>query len=301
MSAPKLLKEKPSNIWPLIGLILARSFLAVGIVLGVLSSYFELAGWTVLAILIAGIIFILFARRSLHKYSALEMRFLSNYNEKEENERRSKPIASSVSQKLADYDVHTETMTLSPNSTYAGKTLKDIPFRARTGANIIKIARGSLNIIVPSGDEVLFPGDRMLAIGTTAQLESLRNMLDSAIIPESATMRSGWGFRIVPEVLTEDSFLTGKTLRGINLRKYHCMVISVLRDNDFITNPEPDFRFRAGDTVWIAGNLAGDRLELHEFRIEIRFQVNPEDRNLNDAFSVARDLVRLVVPSHSRA
>ena len=256
MSAPKLLKEKPSNIWPLIGLILARSFLAVGIVLGVLSSYFELAGWTVLAILIAGIIFILFARRSLHKYSALEMRFLSNYNEKEENERRSKPIASSVSQKLADYDVHTETMTLSPNSTYAGKTLKDIPFRARTGANIIKIARGSLNIIVPSGDEVLFPGDRMLAIGTTAQLESLRNMLDSAIIPESATMRSGWGFRIVPEVLTEDSFLTGKTLRGINLRKYHCMVISVLRDNDFITNPEPDFRFRAGDTVWIAGNLA---------------------------------------------
>ena len=256
MSAPKLLKEKPSNIWPLIGLILARSFLAVGIVLGVLSSYFELAGWTVLAILIAGIIFILFARRSLHKYSALEMRFLSNYNEKEENERRSKPIASSVSQKLADYDVHTETMTLSPNSTYAGKALKDIPFRARTGANIIKIARGSLNIIVPSGDEVLFPGDRMLAIGTTAQLESLRNMLDSAIIPESATMRSGWGFRIVPEVLTEDSFLTGKTLRGINLRKYHCMVISVLRDNDFITNPEPDFRFRAGDTVWIAGNLA---------------------------------------------
>ena len=109
---------------------------------------------------------------------------------------------------------------------------------------------------MPSGDEVLFPGDRMLAIGTTAQLESLRNMLDSAIIPESATMRSGWGFRIVPEVLTEDSFLTGKTLRGINLRKYHCMVISVLRDNDFITNPEPDFRFRAGDTVWIAGNLA---------------------------------------------
>ena len=151
------------------------------------------SGWTVLAILIAGIIFILFARRSLHKYSALEMRFLSNYNEKEENERRSKPIASSVSQKLADYDVHTETMTLSPNSTYAGKALKDIPFRARTGANIIKIARGSLNIIVPSGDEVLFPGDRMLAIGTTAQLESLRNMLDSAIIPESATMRSGWG------------------------------------------------------------------------------------------------------------
>lgn len=253
-SAPKLLKEKPSNIWPLMGLIFARSFLAVGIVLAVLSSYFHLAGWTVLAIFFAGIIFILFARQSIHKYSALEMRFLSNFNEKEENERRSKPVASSVSQKLADYDVHTETLTISQNSTYAGKALKDIPFRAETGANIIKITRGSMNMIVPSGDVSLFPGDQMLAVGTSAQLESLRNMMACAVAPE--IQDSGNSFKIVPEALTEESFLTGKTLRGTNLRKYHCMVISVLRGSEFITNPEPDFRFQAGDTVWIAGNLA---------------------------------------------
>lgn len=252
-SAPKLLKEKPSNIWPLMGLIFARSFLAIGIVLGVLSSYFHLAGWTVLAIFFAGIIFILFARQSMHKYSALEMRFLSNYNEKEEYERRSKPVSSSVSQKLADYDVHTETLTVPQNSTYAGKQLKEIPFRADSGANIIKISRGAMNIIVPSGDVALFPGDRMLAVGTSAQLESLRNMMDASIARE--TTDSGIGFKIEPKLLTADSFLTGKTLRGINLRKYHCMVISVLRGSQFITNPEPDFRFQEGDTVWIAGNV----------------------------------------------
>ena len=253
-SAPKLLKEKQSNIWPLMGLIFARSFLAVGIVLAVLSSYFRLAGWTVLAIFFAGIIFTLFARRSIHKYSALEMRFLSNYNEKEENERRSKPVSSSVSQKLADYDVHTETLTVSQDSTYAGKQLKDIPFRAETGANIIKITRGSANITIPSGDVVLFPGDRMLAVGTSAQLESLRNMMAGAVAP--ASQDKGSVFRIEPETLTADSFLTGKTLRGTNLRKYHCMVISVLRGSQIITNPEPDFRFLEGDTVWIAGDIA---------------------------------------------
>lgn len=256
-SAPKLLKEKQSNIWPLMGLIFARSFLAVGIVLAVLSSYFRLAGWTVLAIFFAGIIFTLFARRSIHKYSALEMRFLSNYNEKEENERRSKPVSSSVSQKLADYDVHTETLTVSQDSTYAGKQLRDIPFRAKTGANIIKITRGSTNITIPSGDVVLFPGDRMLAVGTSTQLESLRNMMAGAIAP--ASQDKGSVFRIEPETLTADSFLTGKTLRGTNLRKYHCMVISVLRGSQIITNPEPDFRFQEGDTVWVAGNV--DELE----------------------------------------
>ena len=183
-SAPKLLKEKPSNIWPLMGLIFARSFLAVGIVLAVLSSYFHLAGWTVLAIFFAGIIFILFARRSIHKYSALEMRFLSNFNEKEENERRSKPVASSVSQKLADYDVHTGRLPsprIPPTPERLSRIFLSGQKRGRTSS---KITRGSMNMIVPSGDVSLFPGDQMLAVGTSAQLESLRNMMACAVAPE---------------------------------------------------------------------------------------------------------------------
>jgi len=252
-SAPKLLKEKESNVWPLMGLIFARSFLAVGIVLAVLSSYFHLAGWTVLAIFFAGIIFILFARQSIHRYSALEKRFLSNYNEKEEDERRSKPVSSSVSQNLADYDVHTDTLTIGQNSSYAGVALKDIPLRAETGANIIKINRGDQHFIVPSGDVVLFPGDELLAVGTSAQLDSLKNMFTEATV--HVAPGSGSNFKIKPEVLASDSTLIGKTLMSLNLRKYHCMVISVLRGSQFITNPEPDFRFREGDTVWIAGNV----------------------------------------------
>ena len=54
-------------------------------------------------------------------------------------------------------------------------------------------------------------------------------------------------------VLNEGSYLTGKTLRTAHLRDYHCMVISLLRGNDFITNPQPDEKFLPGDTVWIAG------------------------------------------------
>ena len=36
------------------------------------------------------------------------------------------------------------------------------------------------------------------------------------------------------------------------------MIISVLHDGTFITNPEPDYPFEEGDTVWVAGNT--DRL-----------------------------------------
>ena len=254
-SAPKLIKEKQSNIWPIMGLVLARGFLAISVILGVLSTYFDLAGWTILAIIIAGIAFIMLARKSIHKYSGLEKRFLQNYNEREESERRAKPVSSSVRQKLSTYDVRTEAFLIAPESSFAGSRLKDLPIRDQSGANIIKIQRGSISIVVPSADATLFPGDRLLAVGTTEQLEKLRNLISNSI--EDSTLETGDdGFGIEPRTLTANSFLTGKSLRSASLRKYQCMVISVLRGEQFITNPEPDLVFQEGDTVWIAGNIS---------------------------------------------
>ena len=42
--ASKLLKEKSSNKWPIAGLVLARSFLAISMILSVIASHFHLAG-----------------------------------------------------------------------------------------------------------------------------------------------------------------------------------------------------------------------------------------------------------------
>ncbi len=202
-SAPKLLKEKDSNIWPLIGLVIVRTFIVIGVILAVLSSHFNLGGWTVLAIILGGAFFILFARKTMHRYSALEERFLKNYNDKEETERRCKPVASSVRQKLSTYDVRTEVFTVAQESSYAGEPLKDLPIRSKSGANIIKITRGSLNITIPSGDVRRVPGDRLLAVGTTDQLERLRNMISDSIPDfEEETEES---FRIEPTILASDS------------------------------------------------------------------------------------------------
>ena len=196
-SAPKLIKEKQSNIWPITGLVFARSFLVIGIILGVLSSYFHLAGWTVLAIMPAGIVFIFMARKSMHRYSALEKLFLQNYNEREESERRRRPVSSSVRQKLSTYDVRTEAIRIAQESMLAGMKLKDLPLRDRSGANIIKITRGTKSITIPSGEVEIFPGDVLLAVGTTDQLERLRNMISDSV-PDTPFETGDDGFRIEP-------------------------------------------------------------------------------------------------------
>jgi CPA2 family monovalent cation:H+ antiporter-2 len=255
-SAPKLIKEKQSNIWPLIGLTLVRSFIVVAMILVVVSSYFRLAGWTVFAIILAGIIFIFFARRSVHKFNQLEKHFLDNYNVREESERKARPVTSTVRQKLADYGVNTVSLTLSPESSLAGTKLKDIPFRSESGANIIKITRGRINIIVPSGDVAIFPGDKLLAVGTDEQIGKLKSMIDASVPSlDEIEDEADANFEIRSITLLQDSFLTGKTLRSLKLRNHKCMVISVLRNGEIITNPEPDFLFSEGDTVWLAGDV----------------------------------------------
>ena len=253
-SAAKLLREKNSNKWPIAGLVLTRTFLAISMVLSVIASHFHLAGWAVFLIIFGGIAFIYIGRRTMHRYYALEQLFLSNLNEKEEIERRRRPVTTSVPDKMAGYDVHLELLEVSPDCAFVGKPLREIPFRAETGANLIKIERGSQSITIPSGEVCIYPHDRLLAVGTTEQIERLRTMLaESAAGPAAAPDTE---FEVVPVTLDEDSYLTGKTLRSTNMRDYHCMVISVLSENGFHTNPRPDYEFKSGDVVWIAGETS---------------------------------------------
>ncbi|MGN0202446.1 MAG: cation:proton antiporter [Candidatus Cryptobacteroides sp.] len=253
-SVTKLLKEKERNVWPIFGLILLRSFIATGIVLGVVSTYFHMAGWMVLVCIFAGLCFILAARRSVHRISALEEHFLKNLNARESSEKISRPVSASVRKELEHYNVFTKAIEVPAESSFAGALLKDIPFRSRTGANIIKISRGSRNILVPSGEQEIFPGDRILVVGTREQIEKFQELTEASA-DKGAAETEMQDFKIEAVTLNMDSFLTGKSLRSANLRKYGCMVISVLHEGDFITNPEPDFRFKEGDTIWIAGDV----------------------------------------------
>ena len=252
--AAKLLTEKNANKWPLAGLVLTRTFLAISMILSVIASHFHLAGWAVVLIFLGGLVFVIASRSTMHRYSALEQRFLSNLNEKEEAERKRHPITNSVRNKMAGYDVHLELLEVSPDSIFIGQQLKDIPFRAETGANLIKIQRGSQSITIPSGDVRIFPYDKLLAVGSSTQIDALRAMLsqsDTQLAPLTEQE-----FEVAPVTLDEDSFLSGKVLREINMRQYRCMVISVLHEGEFITNPKPDYRFGAGDIVWIAGETS---------------------------------------------
>ena len=255
-SSIKLIKAKQANIWPVISLALLRIMIAMGFVVSVIASHFNLAFWTILLILISGVAFFFIGRRSISKFTIVEDRFMANLNEKEQQQRRMTPVTSKVTDKMARYNVKTDMLTISPDSLYAGKPLRELPFRHKSGVNIVKIVRGSHTIMIPTGNEVVFPYDKLLAVGTKEQLAEFRkDMAENVSVQEqqAADTMPPREFQLDSITLKEDSWLTGKTLLETDMRSYGCMVISVVSDGQITTNPKPDYRFRAGDIVWLAG------------------------------------------------
>ena len=257
-SAVKLLKQKKNNALPIFALILLRSMIAIGAVLSVVAARVKLSAWAIVLIIIAGITLIMIARHYVKKYTRFEQMFINNLNEKEKRQRELAPVSSSVMAKLGNYDVHLELICVSPDSEYIGQKLKDLPLRSITGANIIKITRGSRSIIIPSGDEVLYPMDALLAVGSSEQIEKLKGLVENSKAErESSSNEAQSDFTVNSVCLGDDSPLCGKKLSDTNMRQNACMVVSVARGNEFTTNPAPDFVFESGDLVWIAGQKEG--------------------------------------------
>ncbi len=255
-SAAKLLKEKPSNRWPVLSLSLIRSFIAIAFVLELFMAHFRLSWWLALLISVAGVAFFLTARRSARKYSPLELKFMSNLNQKEDFEKLRAPVTASVKDKLSGYDVHIGPFVVSADSQMVGKELRSIPELKDSGVNIVKIQRGSHSILIPRGTERIYPCDRLLAVGTDEQTAAFGEAMKAAVRQPDGSADEE--FTVEKVTLDSVSYLTGKTLRDTDMRSAGCMVISVLgADGKFRTNPKPDYRFRDGDTVWLAGTVDG--------------------------------------------
>jgi CPA2 family monovalent cation:H+ antiporter-2 len=67
-------------------------------------------------------------------------------------------------------DADLEAVSIKQNSPAAGKLIRELELRTRTGASIVGVQRGDTRIINPGPDEEILSGDQVLLLGTQAQL-----------------------------------------------------------------------------------------------------------------------------------
>ncbi len=77
------------------------------------------------------------------------------------------------------YKANSEKIAINPGSPFALKPIRDLDMRAKTGATIVGIERGGENLVNPDPDEKLQIGDKVLVLGSTAQLAAARALLTS--------------------------------------------------------------------------------------------------------------------------
>lgn len=248
--AVKLIKKNNANKLPVYALMLLRVFIATGFVIIVILNRFTLSWWLLLILILSTAFIILIFRLSFHRLSRMETRFLSNLNAKEDQRRQQAPVATSLKEKMDIYNVHTASVLISQDFAFAGKTLREMPFRDSSGVNIVKIQRGTRSVIIPSGGEQILPGDRLLAVGTAEQLTEFKRIISESELPAEPKADN---FVVEPLTISATSNLNGVTLRASNMRASGCMVVSVIRNGHIITNPHADFEINEGDIIWLAG------------------------------------------------
>jgi CPA2 family monovalent cation:H+ antiporter-2 len=80
-------------------------------------------------------------------------------------------------------EVGLESLTLAPGMPGAGKSLRELELKTRTGAWVVGIERESREIVNPDADEILIPGDRLLIVGNGERLAAARGVLRGAEHP----------------------------------------------------------------------------------------------------------------------
>jgi len=250
-AARTLIEKKSTNIWLIASIMVVRVMIASFFVVAVVSREFHLTSLSLVLLFAAIAAIYCVSKFSLKKASRIEDRFFQNLNAKELEEKKNFVVTTALKNQLRGYDLHIGSLVVSSDSAYIGRTLREMPFRHTTGVNIIKIVRGSRKIIIPGGDEIIYPADVLYAVGTSGQLKAFKESMKEDVIPENNESNDTF---VVKKVEIKDvSPLCHKSLRELNMRASGCMVVSVLRSGVFNANPKPDSVFLEGDLVWIAG------------------------------------------------
>lgn len=245
--------ENRLNRLPLIFTILARGAIATAILFYICNYLARFNNAIVITLAVVVIALMALSRRLKKQSIEIEQKFMRNL--------RSRDIAAQVSGQrrplfedtLEDRDIHIGDFTLSEDTQWAGKTLAQLRLGERFGVHVSSILRGSQRINIPDGQTIVFPGDRLQAIGSDEQLQAFGTAVRSEVIPADPHIEDR-EMKLQKLSLSAHSPLVGKTLKDSGIRdKYGCMLVGVEAGQHDITAIPPSRPFQAGDIIWVVG------------------------------------------------
>lgn len=154
---------------------------------------------------------------------------------------------------LLDRDIHISCFDVPEDSTWSGKSLRELHLRQRFGVDMSSIMRGSQRLNIPNGDTIIFPGDKLQVIGNDEQLQKFALSLTNDIYPEDLEIEKR-EMKLRQLIIGSKSEFCGKSLIESGIRdKYNCMVVGLEEGQENLTKIAPSYVFQKGDILWIVG------------------------------------------------
>ena len=249
----RLWVESSINRVPLLFTVFVRFIIALAFIFYIINFLSRFTN--ALMICIGGIVVMLMiTSRHIKKRSiVMERVFIHNL--------RSRDIAAQVNGekrplyegRLLDRDIHISEFEVPEDSTWAGKSLKELHLRERFGVDMSSVHRGSHRLNIPNGDMVIFPGDKLQVIGNDDQLQKFNTALQSDLMPEEAEIEKR-EMKLSQLIISSSSEFLGKTLIESGIRDhYNCMVVGLEEGQENLTHISPSRKFEKGDIIWLVG------------------------------------------------
>ena len=168
-----------------------------------------------------------------------------------------------VEDSLISLEMNIAEVDVPENSAFAGKALKELNIRNVTGANIVRIIRGGININIPGGNHRLYPGDRIILAGSDTDVAAFQKMLETSLAHIEQDDSINTSIVLDNFTVNADSPLCGKSIIRSGIReKGNCIVMGLVRPSeDFYTNPDPNLVIQADDIIIVAG----EKQKMNEF------------------------------------
>ena len=249
----KLWTENRLNRLPLVFTVLVRIAIACAFIFYIINTLTHFTGALIITVSLAAVVVMILSRRLKQRSIMLERLFIQNL--------RSRDIEAQVSGRkrplyeghLLDRDIHISDFDVPEGSTWAGKRLGQLRVGTRFGVHVSSILRGTQRLNIPGGNTVIFPGDRIQAIGSDDQLKIFGEALRSELTPEDPEIEKR-ETHLQKIILSSGSSLIGKTLVESGIRsEYGCMVVGVEEGQENLTLINPNRVFERGDIIWVVG------------------------------------------------
>ncbi len=245
--------ESVYNRFPLVFTILVRLAVASAFVFYICNYLTRFTNALMISIALAAVALMIISRSLKRRSIKMERMFLQNLRSREiaaEVMGRKRPLYEG---KLLDRDVHIADFDVPEDSLWGGKTLRQLGLGSKYGVHVSSILRGILRINIPNGDTIIFPCDKIQAIGSDDQLTAFGSALVREVRQKDPDIEKR-EMKLRQVVIREGGAFAGKTMKESGIRdKFNCMVVGIEEGKENLSPVAPSRIIMAGDIVWIVG------------------------------------------------